>query len=250
MNDNYIHSIIKGCKVLELFGKNHELLGITEISQMLSYPISTTFRIVSTLESCGYLRQDISSNKYCLGIQNYLNGLNVNMISELKRISYDGMKEISCHYNEVTHLSIIEHEKVLCIQKISANRSLSATPEEGETNYMHATSGGKSMLAFAEESTVTKFLNNNELVKLTPQTITEKASFLEELKKVREAGYAIDLEESDLGLTCVGAPIFQSRNKCVAAVSISIPNIRFHYQLEEVAEEVKRVAKNISMQLE
>lgn len=249
MNDNYINSIIKGCKVLELFGKNHDLLGITEISQLLDYPISTTFRIVSTLEYCGYLRQDSTSNKYCLGIQNYKNGLNVNMIGELKRIAYDSMKELSCQYNEVTHLTILDHDKVLCIQKISANRSLSATPEEGETNYVHVTSGGKCMLAFSEEKVVNKFLIEHKLVRITPHTITTSEEFLKELKKVRQAGYAVDREESDLGLTCVGAPIFQSQNNCVAAVSISVPNVRFHYEMEELAEAVKAIAQKISMQL-
>jgi len=228
MSENYINSIIKGFKVLELFDRRNNLLGITEISQMLNYPISTTFRIVSTLEYCGYLRQDLASNKYFLGTQNYKIGLKVNFISELKRISYEYMKELSFEYNEVTHLAVLDNDKVLCIQKISVNRALSATPEEGETNYAHATSAGKCMLAFA---------------------ITEKFLFLNELKKIREDGCAVDHEESEIGLTCVGAPIFNSQNKCVAAISISVPNARLNSNLEQLKNAIRIVAKKISLQL-
>ncbi len=246
MNDNYINSIIKGFKIIELFGRDHDLLGITEISEMLGYPISTTYRIVSTLQHCGYLRQDAVSNKYCLGIQNYNNGLRVNMIRELKRVSYDWMRELSYDYNEVTHLSVLDHDKVLCIQKISVNRGLSATPEEGETNFIHVTSGGKCMLAFMKESRAFSFLDNIELVKLTENSITNKDVLLQELQGIREVGYAVDREESDLGLTCVGAPIISSENKCIAAVSISVPNVRFHYKVEELGEAIKSVANKIS----
>lgn len=249
MSENYINSIIKGFKVLELFDRRSNLLGITEISQMLNYPISTTFRIVSTLEYCGYLRQDLASNKYCLGTQNYKMGLKINFISELKRISYEYMKELSFEYNEVTHLAVLDNDKVLCIQKISVNRALSATPEEGETNYAHATSAGKCMLAFTSGNAAERFLQNNELIELTENTITEKFLFLNELKKIREDGCAVDYEESEIGLTCVGAPIFDSQNKCVAAISISVPNARLNSNLEQLKNAIKIVAKKISLQL-
>lgn len=63
MNDKYVQSIIKSINILELF-KDKELLGISDITNYLGYPTSTVYRIVSTLEYTGYLRQEPITNKY------------------------------------------------------------------------------------------------------------------------------------------------------------------------------------------
>lgn len=249
MNDNYVQSIIKGFKILELFKNGIELLGISDMKEYLNYPNSTIHRLVSTLEYCGYLRQDKLTSKYRLGINSYILGSNVQFIKELKYVAKPHLKTMSGKYNEVMHLAIQNENKVLCIEKINSSRSLSVTPSEGETNFIHATSVGKCLLAFDRDLDVKEFLNSIELIKLTNNTITDIEAFSKELEKVREEGCALDLEESEIGLTCVGAPIFNSHGKCIAAISFSIPNARFDYDIEELKLEVKAVAKQISNKL-
>ena len=90
---------------------------------------------------------------------------------------------------------------------------------------------GKSLLAFLPEDELNKIINGRELKKFTRNTITDPDKLKEVLKRVRESGYAIDNEEFEIGLTCVGVPIKDFSNKVVAAISISGPTLRMNKEM-------------------
>lgn len=244
MSEN-INSVIKAFQVLELFDRKHTSFGITEIRAELGFPLSTTHRIVSTLQECGYLRQDPATSKYQLGIKSYILGTSVEVIQEMKHISKKYLKELSEHFNESVHLAVLDNYKILCIEKINSSRTLTSTPQEGETNHAYVTSVGKCILAHQPEEVVDDYLSQIELRKLTDKTITTKEAFKEELRKIRECGYAIDDEESEIGLTCFGAPVFNSEKKCIAAISVSVPTVRVD-SMEKYYTAVQNIARKLS----
>ncbi len=244
----YINSLIKGIQVLELFDRRTRYLGITDIKQMTGFPVSTVHRIVSTLEHCGYLRQDGRSNKYALGLKSYTLGTNVEYIKELKHLAREPMKTLSEKFNEVVHLAVIDSDMILCIEKIDSSRSITTTPKEGELNHVYLTSVGKALLANQSSEYIKNYLENIELVKYTDKTIVDPLALLEELEIIRTKGYSIDDEESEIGLTCFGAPIFNHNKECIAAISMSMPTFRVEDK-EKYCSAVVRAAKEISLKL-
>ncbi len=244
----HINSLIKGMQVLELFSRETKYLGITDIKQQTGFPVSTVHRIVSTLEHCGYLRQDVFSNKYALGIKAYILGTNVEYIKELKHVATEPMRALSVQFNEVVHLAIIDSDMILCIKKVDSSRSITTTPKEGELNEIYLTSVGKSLLANQSKDYINHYVNNVKLTKYTDNTITDPLLLLKELDKIRLSGYAIDDEESEIGLTCFGAPIFNNNKECVAAISMSMPTFRVEDK-EHYCNAVVRAAKEISLKL-
>ena len=91
---------------------------------------------------------------------------------------------------------------------------------------------------------------NTKIVKLTTNTITELEKLKEELQRIREKGFAEDDEENEIGVRCIGAPIFNSNGDVEGAISISGPSIRVTKErVEDFAFETKKYAHLISAEL-
>ena len=106
------------------------------------------------------------------------------------------------------------------------------------------------MAAFMPKDTLTSIIELHGLPALTPNTITDEASLLQELDKVREQGYAIDDVENEEGIRCVGAPVFGYEGEPVAALSLSGPAFRMTSErVEELSEAVRMTAARISREL-
>ncbi|SKC86133.1 IclR family transcriptional regulator [Maledivibacter halophilus] len=246
---DYVQSVIKVGKILELFDKDRDELGIVEIRDHLGYPVSTIHRLISTLEHMGYIYQNEKNNKYSLGFKAYVLGSKVKIINHLKEVSKPYLDELSNKYGETVHLAINMNNKVLCVQKTSTNRTLTVTPGEGGTHYIHATSVGKSLLAFSDKEKTEKFIEGTDFVKLTQKTITDKEELKEELEKIRKNKVAVDMEESEIGLICIGAPILSRSGKAIAAISLSIPDSRLTHNIEELKKNVQITANKIAHKL-
>ncbi|CUS95312.1 IclR family transcriptional regulator [Candidatus Kryptonium thompsonii] len=134
--------------------------------------------------------------------------------------------------------------------KIIADRNFVIISEVGKRLPAHCTGLGKAMLAFLPESDVKRIIKEKGLKKFTKNTITNKKDLFEELKKIRECGYAIDNEEIEDGLRCIAAPIFNGDGEVIAAVSISGPSSRINETTyEEYSKHVIKTARLISEEL-
>jgi len=98
--------------------------------------------------------------------------------------------------------------------------------DAGYSNNIHARASGKLLLAFASADVRNAAIEQMRFVPLTPNTITNKKDFLQELEAIRERGYSFDRQEFQLGVDCVCFPIFQSEH-VVACITVSSPSTRF-----------------------
>lgn len=246
---NKVQSIERAFKILEQFSVEEDELSITEIKAMVGLPISTVHRLLITLEGLGYISQNDSNGKYRLGLNAFILGSKVKALRELGMISRNYIKSLFDKYNETVHFAIEHDFMVLCVEKYDAQRKIVYTPGVGEKHLLHVTSVGKSILAFYSEEKRNRIVNHLSFKPLTCNTITDKDKFLEELRMVAERGYSVDNEESEIGLICVGVPVFGYRGYSIGGISMSIPKPRFVYEIEQIAEDLKSAAKKMSEDL-
>ena len=247
--DYNVNSVIRAFSLLEVFTLQRDEMSISEIKLETGLPFSTVHRLLSTLESIGYIRQKSESGKYRLGLKNFILGNHVKPIHELKTIAAPILKSLSEKYNETVHLSIEMDGSLLCVDKVESQHRISVTPGAGGFEALYRTSGGKCLLAFAEEKRKEEIISKMDLVGHTPYTITDKEMLRRHLEEVRRNGFAIDNQELDIGLICFGAPVFDNSGKCVAALSLSIPMVRLGNQYDSIREDVKSAARNLSVLL-
>lgn len=115
---------------------------------------------------------------------------------------------------------------------------------------IYTTSMGKAIAAFLPEDEVDSILDSIVMGKYTMNTISDKSKFKDVLKRTRETGYSIEDEEGEMGIRCIGAPIFDIDKKVVAAVSITALKTDLSVDLfQTVGEKVKEAANKISTDL-
>ena len=247
-------SIQKAFDILEHFTLEKSSWGVTELSKILGANKSTTYRMLATLEQLDVLRQDKNTEKYSLGLKLFELGNRVKLHASFVKQSHSELEKVAQNIKETVHLAILKNNQVFYIDKAESPQGLAMSTNIGTYRAAHATSLGKVLLAFLPnlsiEVMVNNLLINNNLQKLTNNTITEKMALTTELQKVKNQGYAIDKEEFEIGLICVAVPVFNQKNEIVASLSASGPANRFEEsELEKYVGILKSGADAIQMKI-
>lgn len=245
-----VQSVNRALSILELISDYNEGLGITEISQKTDLHKSTVHRLLGTLMYKGFVVQDTITNKYRISLKLYELGTKRIEDLDILKASKPYTKRLMEELNEVVHLVIRDKNDIIYIDKVEADNTIRMASTIGRRSPLYCTSVGKAILAFTDEKEVEDIWKNNNVQKLTPNTIIDFQLFKEELEKIREQGYAEDDEENELGVRCIGAPVFNFHGEVEGAISISGPTIRVTKdKVEKIAEAVKKYAGLISREL-
>lgn len=244
---NRIQSVDRAIEILKCFDNGQEL-GVTEISKMLSLPKSTAFGLISTLSMHDILEKNNSTDKYKLGLGLYHLGNKVSF--SLREMAFPYLERLVTMYKETANLVTIQGNSVIYLDKVESSLSIGINTLVGGQKPLHCTAVGKSILAFLQENEAKEKIANMELEKYTDLTITTKEQLLSEMKEIRDKGYSEDREEMELGLHCIGAPIFNQYGIPFAAISISGPVSRMTEDVcKEAGATLVRFADEISRNL-
>jgi DNA-binding IclR family transcriptional regulator len=248
-----ILSLHKAVNILLLLQQEGEM-GVTEIARSLDMNKSTVHRILSTLQDRSLIRQNAVTGKYWLGLKLYSLGMTVRENLPIQSIAAPYLKVLSDKFNEVVNLSVLDMSSVnfprlMILDKIQTSQILKLTPSLGSGTPCHCSAMGKCLLAFSPDEYIEK-LTSQPLQQYTSKTIINWTDFRQELEDIREKGYAIEDQEMEKGLTCVGAPILNKKQEIIAAISLSGPTSRMNESiLSEMIEEIKKAAREISVQI-
>lgn len=224
-NSRYlISSVTRALKVLKLFDRNHRSLSLTEISAMSGLTKSSALRIMESLESEGFVKRIDSSKKYKLGLELYMISREGYDFSSLQVEAEPIIKKAVDRTGLIGHMGIIENDQVLFLSRVwpeSAYESYAITAKVGGVVPVHCTGIGKVLLAYSDPETKESLLNKCNFEKFTPKTITSRRVLEEELNNIRKQGFGINCEEHEPYVTCLTYPVFNYRNKIIAAVSLT-----------------------------
>jgi DNA-binding IclR family transcriptional regulator len=206
--------------LLELLADRREAT-LTELAREADLSPSTTLRLLETLRSRGFVASDQRTGVYVIGIRAFSVGSAAVRSGRLDRTALTAMRQLSADLGETVSLGVPEGGQVVYIEQIEGAAAVRMSWRLGSRLPLHATAAGKVLLAWVWEAAVDARLGLPPYVALTPRTITDRGSFLEELARVRSLGFARDDEECETGLRCVAAPVRDRRGDVVAALSLS-----------------------------
>lgn len=234
--------------------KNQEA-GVTEISNALGLPKSTVHRTLVTLEAKDFVTQNLKNDNYWLGMRLYGMGDAVKNKITIIDILKPHSDLLHSKIHEVINVSILNeplngsgYTTTIIYKQTnqSLNSVLSVNPDLGSVIDAHASSVGKCMMAFRDDLNY-EAIKNTSLKKYTDKTITDYDTLIEELKGIRARGYSVDDEEQEMGLFCIGAPLFNRNGEVIAAISISGPMARMNNEYkEDKINLLLQTAKNIN----
>lgn len=245
-----VKSVSRALDIITLVSMKKGGLGVTEISKQIDINKSSVYRILSTLVQYGYIEQDSETGRYKLGYKFLEISTKLLESIDIRAEAKPYLQELEKYTNEVIHLVVYDQGEVVYIEKLEGNETLRMHSKVGKRAPMHCTSVGKAILAHLPSPTVVDILDRKGMPMHTETTITDKDTFLQELLKVKQTGYALDLEENEHGITCIAVPIFDHLGKAIAAVSISGPTMRMTSErLEELKPRMLEIGGKISTRL-
>lgn len=251
-NNDSVQSIERAFQILELLRAQKRALRVSDIAELIGLSTTTTHRLLKTLIACRAIQQDPQTRLYDLNAHMLVYGRAV-----LNRFNFLGyvhpiMGELSKEVGETVFMGILDdqYDLVYIDQVDTLDHPLRMTPQIGLRQPAHCTSLGKALLANLPEDRLSTFLRRGKFERKTEFTITTADALSQELETVRKVGHAIDREETEYGICCVGAPIRNSR-ATVAAISISGPASRLRLKGLDgaLSESVRETAKQLSQYL-
>jgi len=245
---NKVQSLDRALEILRLLGSEPEMR-VTDLARRLEVHKSTVFRLLSTLQEHGLVEQNPTTEKYRLGYGLVRLAGAVVAELDLARASRSVLQELATRTGETVNLAILQGEQVVNIDQIAAPNLVVNVNWVGKQTPLHATSNGKVLLAYLSEDERRRLLDRS-LPRLTPRTITDPRILEKQLHRVLTDGYAFTLEELELGLNAVAAPVYAADGRVQAAVSVAGPSYRVTPQrLSDLGEMTKDAAAAISRRM-
>lgn len=221
-----------------------------EISSRLGIPKSSASYILRTLEHSGYLRRNLATGKYRLGLKVLSFSRVVLAELDIRELALPVLRSLVERTQLTAHLAVLDHGEAVYIERVDAPGFIKMDTWVGRRMSVHSTSVGKALVAHLPKTEVEAILRQRGLPKRTPRTITVPSRYLRELNRVRAQGYAVDDEENSPGVRCVAAPIFDRLGKVQASVGVSGTTGQVDdSNLPRFAELVKEAARRISRHL-
>lgn len=223
METKNVKTLGKMVSVLDCFSTTERTLSVSEIAERTGLPRSTAHRSILALKEVGFLEQDRARDAYRLGLRLFQLGATVLNNLDLQRKARPICEALSSLSSESVHLCVFDGERMVFVERAVGG----PTGEQNDTIVMeispcYCTGVGKATLAFQPEPIINRVIAAGQ-DRFTPHTIVEPSALLEELAGIRERGYALDREEHKINVRCVAAPIRNSSNRVIAALSASGP---------------------------
>ncbi len=183
---------------------------------------STAFRILASLGGIGYVERD-SAGHYLLGRKLLKLAGRVRRGLDIRKEALDIMRDLRDGLGETVNLTVREGDEVIYVERVSARRMMRVEQVVGSRTPLHVTAVGKLMLGELGDEFLRAYAERTGLAALTPHTITSVGALLDEVHAVSEEHCALDNEEAEEGVGCIGTLIYDNTGAVVGGLSVSAP---------------------------
>jgi IclR family acetate operon transcriptional repressor len=244
-----ITALQRGLRLLQLFSESPHGLTAKQVAVRSRLPVSTVHRFLANLESSAFLNCS-GAGVYQLGIACFAIGQAALGQLDVRRVSLPYLEELNRKTRETIHLTLRHGLSAVYVEKLDSPEPLRIHSRIGAAVPLHCTAVGKVMLAYMPDEARDKVLPQLGLKRLTANTVGNLQELAAELYRVRKNGYACDLEEHELHIRCIAAPIWDHAGEVNASVSITAPMVRMAVtRLRQLAPLIQTAGVQISREL-
>jgi DNA-binding IclR family transcriptional regulator len=244
-----ITALQRGLRLLQLFAQSERGLTAKQVTKCSGLPFSTVHRFLVNLESAGFLNCS-GEGVYYLGVACFEIGQAALAQLDIRRLSLPYLQELNQQTRETIHLTVRHGLFAVYVEKLDSPEQLRIHSRIGASVPLYCTAVGKVMLAFTPQEEREKVLRQLELKRLTPNTVGNLQELRTELYRVEKNGYACDLEEHELHIRCIAAPIWDHTGGIHASLSITAPMVRMPVsRLRQLAPLIQQAGLRISREL-
>ncbi|MER6416528.1 IclR family transcriptional regulator [Streptomyces humidus] len=241
-----VQSVDRAISVLEILAQRGEA-GVSEVAAEIEVHKSTAFRLLGALEARGLVEQAGERGKYRLGFGIVRLAGAVTGRIDITQQGRPVCERLAEEIGETVNIAVMQERYAINLYQVRGPGAVTAHNWVGQLTPLHATSSGKILLAHLAEKERAELLSAAGMKKVTPHTVTARTKLEKGLVTARERGYAFTLEEFEIGLHAMAAPVRNRDGEVVAALSASGPSYRFtEERLHELSPVLVEGAAEIS----
>jgi IclR family transcriptional regulator, KDG regulon repressor len=218
-----LSSVRNAARLLKEFSHGSREIGVTELSRRLGIGKSTAHRLLNTLADEGLLERDPDSGAYRLGLAMYELGASVSTHADLHEACAPILDQLRNATRETVQVGVLDGHEVVYVERRESPQTLRLFGRVGFRNDAHCTSTGKLLLAYLPPDRLDAALRDWPLPIKTPFTIHDEAVLRAQLEVIRSRGWAENVNEAEVGVASIAAPIRNGVGEVVAAVSVAGP---------------------------
>jgi DNA-binding IclR family transcriptional regulator len=235
--------------ILQVLSEESHELGAGEVAERLSLHKSTIHRLLMVLDQHRLIRRNADTGKYALGLRLFEFGTRAVRGLQLREQAQPYLDRLARETGETAHICVFDNGEMVSIAYAEGSRSLRIPATVGRRTPAYCSAVGKAMLAFLPESALDDVLART-LRACTSKTLVTRQALAADLRQVRIRGYAVDDEEVEKGLRCIGGPVWNYTGEVVAAISVAGPAFRItKSRVAAVARAVLATTRGLSTEL-
>jgi len=221
VSSDRVQSVARAFSLLEHLADAGGALGVTEMATVSGLPPPTIHRLLRSLVSQGYVRQD-SSRRYAIGPRLIRIGEAASRM--LGAWATPFLTELVQRVGETANMALLDGDGAVYVAQVPSRNTVRMFTEVGRVVQLHGTGVGKALLSMLSDDEIRAIVARTGLPAVTEHTITSLSELLASVERARRIGYTIDDGEQELGVRCVAVPIPGLPFK--AALSVSGPSSR------------------------
>ncbi|WP_017728405.1 IclR family transcriptional regulator [Halalkalibacterium ligniniphilum] len=250
--DSKVQSVERAMSILECFTIEEPEQSLSELSKKTALNKSTVYRLLATLESMDYIKQNELTSKYSLGFKFFHLGSVVMSNMELRTIAYPFMKELSEKTLETISLNIVEGDERVCIEIVESPLAIRNFSKVGQRNRLWVGASGKVLLGSLKPEEQRHILTNAIKNNLIEEDVDK---LQQELSEIQQQGYAVVINERVDGSFAVATPIFDYKGQLVGSLTAAGPlqrlsDDRIPLLIEQVVKTGHSVSESLGYKLE
>jgi IclR family pca regulon transcriptional regulator len=223
-NPDFVLSLARGLRIIESFEGHSQGLSVAEISRHTGLSRAAVRRVLITLELLGYV--ETAGRVYRLRHRVLRLGLSYLSSSSLSAIAQSTVQTIAEEMDESSTLCVLDNDEVFCVAGVVRKRIMRPGFTTGARLPAYCSALGRVLLAGLPENEFMDYVDRVERKPLTRKTIVGRKEFIEEVQRVRAAGFSVIDDELELGVRAIAVPVFSSQGRVVAALSIGTQSSR------------------------
>lgn len=243
-----VQSVARAFALLEAIGDGPATL--TDLARRVDLPISTASRLLSTLEDMGAIERIDGAAQFRIGASIVQMASSVEAGSTLAAVARPELESLTGVLDEASGLSVTNGSSMHYLEQVDADQAVQVRDWVGSRLPMHLISSGLVVMAHWTEDAVDTYLDR-ELLAPTEFSVKDPDEIRSRLACIRDSGFAWALQELELTINSVAAPVFNSMGEVVCAIHLHGPAFRFPgvHDRGRIEKELCRSADRISNRL-
>lgn len=222
-SDYIVQSVVRALDILETLADNEEEFGVNELSQKLGIQKSSVIRILHTVEQRGYIEKSLESGNYRIGLKSFEMGQAYRHQLGLFQASKPILRDLVHKCDESAYIAVLRGANVVYLDVVQTSKPLRLASRVGSITPAYCTAVGKVQLAYISPEALDDIISQSDFTPITPHTIVNPEKLKKDLVNIAHKGYAIDDQEYEMGVRCIGIPIWNHTRRVIAGISISGP---------------------------